>query len=81
MKKSGQFLSSAALPLHEESPLRPTHWICGWMGPSADFYAVIHAVKGWGIAVVIDSIIPIVKAVTHALLNKLNRPICRQGFM
>jgi len=76
MKVSSHFLTSAALLLHEE----PTHWICGWLGPSADLYAVIHAGRGWGLAS-IDSIIPLVKAVTHSLLNKLNHPVCPQGFL
>jgi hypothetical protein len=78
MKVSGQFLTSAALPLHEEPLARPTHWVCGWMGPSADLYVVIHAGRGWALASSV-SIIPIVKAVTQTLLNKLNHSICQQG--
>jgi len=50
MKVSVHCLTSAALPLHEEPLVRPTHWICGWMGPSADLYAAIHTGMGWGLA-------------------------------
>ena len=80
MKASGHFLTSAALPLHEEPLVRPAHWVCGFMEPSADLYAVIHAGGVWAV-VSIDMLIPVVKTVTHTLLDKLNHPICPQEFL
>jgi len=80
MKVSGQFLTSAALPLHEEPLVNPTYCIYAWMGASADLYVVIHAGSGWGLAST-DSIISIIKAVTQTLLNKLNHRIFPQGFL
>jgi len=68
MKVSGQFLTSSALPMHEEPLASSTYWVCGWMGPSADLYAVIHTGRGWAVASSV-SIIPIVQAVTQTLLN------------